>query len=280
MTYRSTLVRIFAAGLFLVSFAAPVASQPNNAEQLDIDYELAFWGIPFGHTTYSGSFLGDTYAAKAHFETSGLVSAFWKSTIDATAGGKINAHALQPAVYDSYSANHSNKIQRVRVDFESTVPITFAEPAYDTSQYPVTDEQKKGALDPMSAITFLLTKVPSQAGKACSSGVHVFDGRRRYNVSLSYLRDETITLGHGLFSGTTHLCQIHFEYIAGYKQKIIKDGQSLPPMFANFIDIPDAQAPNGYYSVAVKLFADLPLGSVVVTLTNLKLNGVDRYGPG
>ena len=132
----------------------------------------------------------------------------------------------------------------------------------------------------MSAFTFLLTRVSSEAGKPCGAGVHVFDGRRRYNVSLSYLKDEKIKLDNGLFSGSTHLCQIHFEYVAGYKQKIIKDGQTLPPMFANFIDVPDAQAPNGYYSVAVKLFADLSLGSVVVTLNTLKLDGINPYGVG
>ena len=114
----SRSVRTFVAGLIVSTIVTPAFGQSNAGEQLELSYQMAFWGIPFGHTSYNGLFLGNDYSAKAHFETSGLVSTFWKSTIDATAGGKISPHTLAPAVYDSYSENRNNKVQRVKVSFE------------------------------------------------------------------------------------------------------------------------------------------------------------------
>ena len=45
-------------------------------------------------------------------------------------------------------------------------------------------------------------------------------------------------------------------------------------MFADFADIPATGAPNGHYVVAVKLWAPYSLGTVTVTLNNLKIDGV------
>jgi hypothetical protein len=276
---RASSVWLACSVLAALVCGTPAESQPATGKHLEIGYEMRFWGIPFGQASYSGTFTSNSYAAKARFQTSGLVSVLWKTTIDASAGGRLDNHGIAPAAYDSTSKNHSNKLQRVKVDFASPVPTTIADPTYDTTQYPVSNEQKKGALDPMSAITFLLANMQSGGeGKPCSEGVHVFDGRRRYDVSFTYVKDEPVKLGNGLFAGNTHLCQVHFNYIAGYKQEVIADNNKLPPMFANFADIPDVAAPNGHYAVAVKLYADYGLGTVSVTLDNLKLDGAPPGG--
>jgi hypothetical protein len=255
--------------------AAPAESQPATDGHLEIGYQMRFWGIPFGQTNYSGSFTKNSYAAKAHFQTNGLVSVLWRIAIDASASGRLDNNGIAPTLYDTTSKNHSNKLQRVKVDFTSPVPTTIAEPTYDTTQYPVSDDQKKGALDPMSAFTLLLANLQSGGeGKPCSEGVHVFDGRRRYDVSFTYIKDEPVKLDNGLFAGATHLCQIHYNYVAGYAQEIIKDDNNLPPMFANFADISDVGAPSGHYTVAVKLYANYSLGTFVVALNDLKLDGV------
>src|SRR5579864_6731246 len=89
---------------FLASaaLAAPALGDPAGS-QLAVGYTLAFWAIPFGHTDYTGSLGANSYSAKAHFETGGMVRLFWKSTIDATVNGAIGAHSITPALYDSYA---------------------------------------------------------------------------------------------------------------------------------------------------------------------------------
>lgn len=266
------LRRVLFAALAAGFMAAP-AFAADDASGLQVGYAIAFWGIPFGHTHYDGKVSPQTYSAKMHFETSGVVSLFWKSKIDATVNGRIGEHTIAPAVYDSYSQDRDKPVQRVKVTFDRSVPETLAQPPYNTTKYPVSDEQKKGALDPMSAITAILSGVRATDKNPCGTGVQVFDGRRRYDVSFTYKKDEHVKLDNGLFEGTAHLCQIHYKQIAGYKQKIVKEGKSLPDMYVDFADVPAPGTPNGHYVVAVKLWASLTLGTVTATMSDLRVDG-------
>ncbi len=266
MRLRFAVLIATAIGLVDPAFAA-------GKDSLDAGYTIAFWTIPFGHTDYRGTFADGGYSAASHFETTGIISAFWKSVIDATVSGRFDSRGVKPAVYDSYNRRSSKKVQQVKVSFAGPVPQTIANPPYNMTKYPVSDEQKKEAVDPMSAITVIVTGLRASDSNPCGSGVQVFDGRRRYDVTFTYVRDEPAKLDNGLFNGIAHLCQIHYRQIAGYKQKILKEGEALPPMFAWCADVPSASAPNGHLIIPLKLWSALTWGTVSATLDNLKVDG-------
>lgn len=245
----------------------------NKTGTLDIAYSLAFWGIPFGDTNYDGKFGNNSYQVSSHFKTGGIVSIFWQSKIDAMANGHFDSHGLEPSLYDSITERPSQPQSRVKVTFGNGAPVTFADPAYDTKKYPVTDAEKKEALDPMSAATLILSGMTADNSNPCGKTAPVFDGRRRYNIEFTYIKDEPVKLDNGLFNGTAHLCQIHYNQIAGFKQKIIAEGKKLPPMYGLFTEVPSASAPNGHYVIALKLWADTGWGTVTVRLTSLNVNG-------
>lgn len=253
--------------------AAP-ALAPANVEArsgtVTLAYSIAFWRIPFGATEYSGRFTTSGYSARSHFQTSGLVSIFWQSTIDATADGQIEDHTLAPDEYDSYYRRGSSRKERVRVAFTGNEPATFADPPYNTSRFPVTADQKRGALDPMSAITLVLAGLRADANHPCGTVAPVFDGRRRYDIAFTYIKDETVKLHDDLFDGRAHLCQLRYNQIAGFKPKIMKEGADFPPIFADFADMPAPGAPNGRYVIALRLWCDLAWGTVSANLTRLR----------
>ena len=197
------------------------------------------------------------------------MSVFWQATIDASATGHISDRAVTPAVYDSFYRRGSSKNERVKVTFETSTVTTFADPPYDTSKYPVTEAEKHEAMDPMSAITLVLTGLKADRANPCGTVAPVFDGRRRYNVEFTYLKDERVDLGK-LFSGTAHRCQVRYHQIAGFKPKILKEGAAFPPIYADFADIPAVGAPGGHYVVALKLWSHLSWGTVSAELTKLR----------
>jgi len=252
--------------------------EPEKPGTLGMAYSIAFWGIPFGDTNYEGKFGGDTYDVGSHFKTSGIVSVFWQSEIDASANGHYSNHALTPALYDSFSRRSEEKKERVKVTYGDGAPQVFADPPYSMTKYPVTDEQKEEALDPMSAATSVLTGITADAGNPCGKVAPVFDGRRRYNIEFTYVKDQPVKLEDGLFDGTAHLCTIKYHQIAGYKPKMIKEGQSWPTIYGLFADVPAANAPNGHYIVALKLWASTGWGTVSVHLTKLNVDGTDAGG--
>lgn len=249
---------------------AQAAETPASAPgTIAIAYSLAFWGIPFGKTNYDGRISNGGYSASSHFNTSGIVSVFWEATIDATVTGRISDRALTPAVYDSFYRRGSSKNERVKVTFDTAAVTTVADPPYDTTKFPVSEAEKREALDPMSAVTLILTGVKADHANPCGTVAPVFDGRRRYNIEFSYVKDEPVKLG-SLFSGMAHLCQVHYRQIAGFKPKILKEGAAFPPIYADFADIPAAGAPGGRYLVALKLWSHLKWGTVSAELTSLR----------
>lgn len=251
--------------------------EPPKSGSIDVAYTIAFWTIPFGHTSFDARFAGNTYHTSSHFETTGFVNAFWGAIIDASSSGQVAPHTLSPATYDSFYRRSDTKKERVKINYSANgLPTIFADPPYKMNKYPVTDEQKKDALDPLSAVSVMLAGLREDPAKPCSSVIPVFDGRRRYNIELNYVHDEPVKLDNGLWSGKAHLCQVHYNQIAGFKPKILKEGKAFPPIYALFAEIPSTGAPSGHYVIAVKVWAQMMLGDVTVTLNKLHVGASEK----
>lgn len=257
----------FAAVQAVPAFADPTASS------LEASYSLSFWDVGFGHLRYSETLRANSYSARAHFETQGMLGFFWKSIIDATADGGVGAHAVSPALYDSHSRYRDRPLQEIKLTYQKDESSVYFDPPIDQIRFPVTREQRKGAIDPMSALIAMLTGASADAKAPCGTGVQIYDGRRRYNVQFAYVKDERLTLDHGLYQGSAHLCELHFVPIAGYPQRLVMQRRDPPKMFADFVDVTETGAPNGRYVLPVKVWAELSLGTVKATLDTIKIDG-------
>ena len=268
---------VFATAVGLAACSARGAEKvaslgSDKSGRVGVNYSIAFLGIAFGHTEYDIRINHSSYRTSSHFETSGIVSAFWLATIDATAAGQFAASGIAPAEYDSHYRRGEKKHQRVKLTYSSgATPVLLADPPYNTSKYPVTDAQKKEGVDPLSAATSLLAAAHETDSNPCGTLAAVFDGRRRYNIEFTYLRDEPVKLANGLFTGKAHLCQLHYNQIAGFKPKILKEGRAMPPAYAWVAEIPSTSAPRGHYLVPLKLWASTGFGTVTATMTQLKV---------
>ncbi|MGH6877825.1 MAG: DUF3108 domain-containing protein [Rhizomicrobium sp.] len=268
----SALVALAIGG---TAFGQPLGEtirNPQTPATVGLAYSIAFWSIPFGATSYEARFANGGYAASSHFETSGIVSLFWQAIIDASVSGRVTGMALAPSQYDSFYRRGDSKKERVAVTFERSGVTTFADPPYDTTRYPVSDAQKREALDPMSAITLVLAGIDADRTRPCGTVAPVFDGRRRYNIEFAWVRDEPVKLG-ALYSGTAHLCRLRYRQIAGFKPKILKEGAAFPPIYGDFAEIPAASAPDRRYLVPLKLWAHVAWGTVSAQLTRLDIPG-------
>jgi uncharacterized protein DUF3108 len=268
---------ILVTGLLASSVASTAGERvasiaPPKSGGVEMSYTIAFWTLPFGRTTFALQFDNAGYQIDSHFETSGIVSALWDARIDATSSGQVGAHGIAPGTYDSTYHRGTTHRQRVRVTFPAGgVPVTFADPPYNTKKYPVTDEQKKDGYDPLSAATSFLAGLRASASNPCGTAAPVFDGRRRYNIEFTYLRDEPVKLEGGIYSGKAHLCELHYNQIAGFKPKLLREGRALPPAYAWVAEIPSASAPLGHYLVPLKAWTSTGFGTVTATLTQMKI---------
>jgi len=282
MLRRSVRVPLLAA--FAAALALPAAGDQarpvevaalENGSSLGVAYTISFWGIGFGHTDFDSRFRPEGYSTTSHFETSGIVSMFWQAKIEASSSGHMAEHGLEPAVYDSLYQRGADKKERVKVTFTGADPTVEADPPYPTTEYPVTQEQKKEALDPLSAVTLVLAGIKADSTNPCGTVAPVFDGRRRYNIEFQYVKDEKPDVDAGLGHGKAHLCMMHYHQIAGFKPKIMKEGKAFPPIYGWFADVPNPSVPNGHYVIALKIWASTGYGTVDATLSQIHVNGAD-----
>jgi hypothetical protein len=247
------------------------------SSQLQMAMTLYAAGITLGKVDMDATIRNGQYHVVSNLSTSGVVNAFWQSEIQATSSGKITASGIEPTLYDSFDTNHASKKQEVSLSYEDgNPPRLYAEPAYKTTGYEVPAEQQKNTLDPLSAIMLLTSGVAVSAADPCTVVDPVFDGRRRYNIELSKIKDTTINMDNGLYKGHVALCGVRYRQLAGFKPNIIKQNEKFPPIEAWMAVFPSAVYGHNYV-VPLKVWANTPYGLVAAVATSLKIDGTTPH---
>ncbi len=279
---QMNLDRFALAALAFVVFmpAAHAAGPPantnvsNTASTLDVSYDLYAGPFALGKVGVHQRFEGDLYQGVSTLETGGIVNLFWKSQIDANAHGTLQNGHLDPAAYDSHSVNHTDKVQQVSLTYDDKGPPALkANPPYNTKKYPVSDEQKKNTLDPVSAVAFLTAGVSASGKSPCGSVAPVFDGARRYDVEVDYLKTDNVRTGNGLYNGPALVCQLHYREIAGFKQKVLSENAKFPDIFAWVVSLPSRENPARHYLVPLRVWATTIFGTLTATASHVKIDG-------
>jgi len=242
------------------------------ASQLQLALTIYAGGITLGKTDMDATIRGGDYHVVSNFQTSGVVNAFWQAEIQATSSGKVDTRSFQPVLYDSFDIGHSGKRQEVSLTYEDgNPPRLYAEPAYSNTGYEVKPEDAKGTLDPLSAVMFIVSGAGA-GNNPCALTAPVFDGRRRYNIEISKVRDVDIKMDNGLYQGKALQCQIKYKQIAGFKPRVLKANENFPTINAWIATFPSAVAGRDYV-VPLRVWADTPYGMLSVVANSLKIDG-------
>ena len=245
----------------------------SAASQLSLAMTIYAGGITIGKVDMDATIRGEEYHVVSNLQTDGVVNAFWQAKIQATSSGKIGVKQFQPALYDSFDTGHSGKKQEVSLTYDNGAPVRlYADPPYSMTGYEVKPEQQKATFDPLSAVVYIASGVGADASNPCGVVAPIFDGRRRYNVEMSKVKDVNIKMDNGLYKGHALLCTIKYHQIAGYKPKLLKENESFPTINAWIATMPSTAGRR--YVVPLRVWADTQYGMVAVVATSLKIDGV------
>jgi hypothetical protein len=135
-----------------------------------------------------------------------------------SAQGGIAADRLNPSSYTSTITDDDGtiKLQMTFADGAATETITPQPPAH-ADRLPVTDADRRDIADPLSAV-LIPTKLGggTMAASDCNRTLKIFDGRRRYNLTLSFNRMDKVVVERG-YSGPILVCSVVLKPIAGYR---------------------------------------------------------------
>jgi hypothetical protein len=208
-----------AAKLILALVCVLLAAGSAQAQgKVKAHYTISMTGVTIGEIVWLVE-IGDTlYTTSATGKASGVLSVLMNGEGSVAAQGNIAADRLNPSSYTSTITDDDGaiKLQLTFIDGVASEQIT-PQPPVRADRMEVTDADRRGIADPLSAVL-----ISSQLGGGvlaasdCSHTLKIFDGRRRYNLVLSYGRMDKVAIERG-YSGPILVCGVVLQPIAGYR---------------------------------------------------------------
>lgn len=175
-----------------------------------VAFNLNVGGIRLGRLVLETDRDGPLYRTRARFATAGAIASVWKARLDAVAEGHVRPGQWQAKRFEAKTASGSKR-QALEIRWQGTTPTgVLAEPPFDPKPWQIDPTAQDGTSDPLSS--FVGTLTVDKGTRPCDRSAEIFDGRRRYRVTL----DRAEPAGE---RGLARHCTALFERLAGYKPK-------------------------------------------------------------
>lgn len=208
---------VFAA---LVGVSPPAAAEERGAawpSQVRATYRIDFNGFDVGTFQFTANVTGNQYQARGEAQMSALLGAFkWKGV--SHSAGSLVADAPRPAGY-TFDFAGTGKQGAVKMGFagDGVTSLNHTPPHQpQPGSVPVREAHLKGVLDPLTAVMALSR---TSAENPCGRRLAVFDGKQRFDLVLTYRRQERVAEARPSGQpGVAVVCRVAYKPIAGHRQ--------------------------------------------------------------
>jgi hypothetical protein len=203
------------AALFVIAGSVPAHAQGK----LDVRYGISVAGISVGKGAWTVDLGTDQYSMSASGSASGVASAIVNGEGTVSVNGALKDGRPVPATFVSSVKQDSDKTElKMTLDGGAVKEVKVdAEPPAAPDRVAVTDAHRKGVIDPLSALL-----IPAAAtgdivtADACARTLPIFDGRRRFDLKLSFKRIDNVKADKG-YAGPVAVCAVTFQPQAGHR---------------------------------------------------------------
>ncbi len=239
------------------------------AQELRINYDMKMGGFSLGSGRFRATFTEDSYVATTNLHTDGLADFLFQSTYDTASEGAVVEDIMYPQTYFQDFDGRGDEYQIVRIGYDQTTPyLVESDPSYGRrlERFPVTAEQRENSYDPLNAAIHLITGMTFSEELPCGETIQIFDGRRRYNLNMSYEGQDEIRVRNGeVWDGEVTVCKLQYEEVAGFKPQPEDEDLPRPPLTIYIAEIEE-----GYY-IPVRVRAPTPIGSMVLSASHFRV---------
>jgi Protein of unknown function (DUF3108) len=204
---------VLAAALALLAAIA----QPARAQKLEARYAISMTGIRVGQSAWTVKMDAEHYSVAATGGSVDIINVLLRGEGSAEAAGDIKNGHLVPTSFSSSLVEDGQKID-LKMTMEDGVVTAVKDngPPPGSDRVPLTPAHAQGVIDPLSALL-----IPNEgsdatlAQESCNRTLAVFDGRRRYDLVLSFKRMETLRGNE--YAGRALVCNVILRPIAGHR---------------------------------------------------------------
>ena len=204
-------MRVILTACFLLVFNLTEYSYGKTQQHI---FDVYILGLKLGRLNYAVEYKNNSYSAAGNLRSTGVFSAIAKYSFEASSQGKIERGVFKPTYYSERSDTGRRKEQKILRYFDHGIELETKKTAKPYWQDP---NQQMDALDPMSAIIFILRD--QTEANVCKQNFAMFDGIRR--VGIKFVEGEETTEGY-------LRCKGIYTRVGGYSPKELKDGTDFP----------------------------------------------------
>jgi hypothetical protein len=186
--------------------------------RLSAQYAISMTGVTIGHMAWTVDIGNAQYMTAASGKASGVASVLIHGEGEVATVGMVENWHLKPAQFHSHITDDDG-LTDLTISFAGDMASVSATPPLKSTpeRAPVTDADLRGVADPLSAV--LITARPGESFFSpgnCDHVLAIFDGRRRYDLALSFKRIDKFALKQS-YAGPVLVCNVVLKPIAGYK---------------------------------------------------------------
>jgi hypothetical protein len=182
-------------------------------------YVISFARITVGEGTWKINVTDSEYAMAVAGEASGIIRVVASGKGFVTARGLVRNGRLLPVSFASSTTSDDGRAD-VRMILEGANVKELAArlpPEEEKDRVPVGEMDRRGIVDPLSGLVIAVAGTSDVvSAEACRRSLPIFDGRRRYDLRLSFKRLDAVKAEKG-YQGPVVVCAIAFQAISGHR---------------------------------------------------------------
>jgi len=213
---RTEITTILAAFFHTVISVSGISAHAQA--RLEAQYGITMTGVPIGNVVWHVEIGNNFYATSANGKASRVLSVLISGEGSLSTSGKIENGQMAPTYFSSSIFDEDGKTE-LQVIFAAGISkeLVIREPPRKHKLMPLSDADRRGATDPLSAMLISVNARDGVMESAnCNRILPIFDGRRRYNLVLTYKRMDNVKNEHG-YSGPVLVCGAILQPIGGYR---------------------------------------------------------------
>jgi len=202
-----------------VAIAAVAVPQVASAEiRLEARYTITVTGLTVGESAWRADIAPDHYTATATSRMKGVARWLVRGEATAVVRGLIRDGRLMPTDFSSKAnTEEENSETRMNVDNGQAKDIVDTSTEKVRDRVPVPDEHRRDIIDPISAMIIPAPPEGDQLPRAaCERTLPVFDGRRRYDLKLTFKRMDKVAASEG-YAGPAVVCTMRMQPLSGHR---------------------------------------------------------------
>lgn len=189
-------------------------------EPVVADYQFYFGGLHVLNAQARFAALTDAYTVEAEGETLGLLSVFFEWKGVSRTEGRFEGDRAIPVLHESRGNNSDEeRLLTLRYDETGAVTDVVVQPKPDPEEVtPLPENAEVGTIDPLTVVAAIGRAVAQ--GEGCSGTFPVFDGKRRYDLTVTDEGMRTLDpTDYSVFSGPALACHVEWQSLGGHRRE-------------------------------------------------------------